>query len=165
MKNKSKRIAFYGLMIALCFVFSYLESLIPFNFGIPGIKLGLANLVVVVALYIFPKRDAFFISIMRIILSGLTFGGVVSMTYSLIGGILSFVVMLILQKTNKFTIVGVSCAGGVFHNIGQIIVAGFVMNTVRIVYYVPVLIFSGLITGVLIGIISKLITNRLEKIL
>ena len=99
MSNKSKKIALFGLMIALAFVFSYLESFIPIGIGIPGIKLGLANLVVVTAIYLFPKKYALIIAVIRIILAGLTFGGVSTMLFSLAGGLLSFIIMVILQKT------------------------------------------------------------------
>lgn len=165
MNKKTKRLAFFGLMVALAFVFSYLESLIPFNFGIPGIKLGLANLVIVVALYTVPKKDAFFIAIIRIVLAGFTFGGVTTMLYSLAGGVLSFLVMAIMQKNNKFSIIGVSMAGGVVHNAGQMIVAGLVMNTARIIYYFPFLIFAGLATGLLIGLVSNILISRLQKVI
>ncbi len=165
MNKKTKRLAFFGLMVALAFVFSYLESLIPFNFGIPGIKLGLANLVVVVAIYTVPKKDAFFIAIIRIVLAGFTFGGVTTMLYSLAGGILSFAVMAVMQKNDYFSVIGVSMAGGVAHNAGQMIVAGLVMNTARIIYYFPVLIFVGVITGVLIGVVSNVLINRLNKVI
>ncbi len=151
-------------MIALAFAFSYLESLIPFNFGVPGIKLGLSNLVVLTALYTMKTSDAFIISIVRIVLAGFLFNGTFAMIYSLVGGLLSFAVMYLLKKTDKFTPVGVSAVGGTVHNLGQIIVAGFVMNTYRIVYYFPVLMFSGLITGVINGIIASIIINRLGKI-
>ncbi|MDE6125163.1 MAG: Gx transporter family protein [Eubacterium sp.] len=163
MSNKSKKIALFGLMIALAFVLSYLESLIPISIGIPGIKLGLANLVVVTAIYIFPKRDALIIAVIRIILSGLTFGGVSTMLFSLAGGLLSFLVMVLLQKTEKMSVIGVSVAGGIFHNAGQIIVAAFVMETARLVYYLPVLVISGVVTGLLIGIISDITVKRLKK--
>lgn len=162
-KNKSKKIALFGIMVALAFTFSYLESLIPFNFAIPGVKLGLANLVVVVALYIMKPTEAFFIAIIRILLAGLTFGNVYSLAYSLCGGILSFVVMLLVKKT-KLSVIGVSMLGGVCHNIGQIIVAAIVMETARIAYYLPVLLGAGLVTGLLMGIISRLVVNRFEKI-
>ena len=162
-KNKSKRIALFGIMVALAFTFSYLESLIPFNFAIPGVKLGLANLVVVVALYIMKPSEAFFIAIIRILLAGLTFGNVYSLAYSLCGGILSFAVMLLVKKT-KLSVIGVSMLGGICHNIGQIIVAAIVMETARIAYYLPVLLGAGLVTGLLMGIISKLVVNRFEKI-
>ncbi len=162
-KNKSKRIALFGIMVALAFTFSYLESLIPFNFAIPGVKLGLANLVVVVALYIMKPAEAFFIAIIRILLAGLTFGNVYSLAYSLCGGILSFAVMLLVKKT-KLSVIGVSMLGGICHNIGQIIVAAIVMETARIAYYLPVLLGAGLVTGLLMGIISRLVVNRFEKI-
>lgn len=151
-------------MIALAFAFSYLESLIPFNFGIPGIKLGLSNLVVLTALYTMKTSDTFIISIVRIILSGLLFNGTFAMIYSLVGGLLSFAIMYIIKKTDKFSPIGVSAVGGTVHNLGQIIVAGFVMNTYRIVYYFPILMFSGLITGIVNGIIASIIINRLDKI-
>lgn len=163
MSRKSKRVALFGLMTALAFVFSYLESLVPLNIGIPGIKLGLANLVVVTAIYILPKKDALIIAVIRIILAGLTFGGVSTMLFSLAGGLLSFAVMVILQKTDKLSVLGVSVAGGIFHNVGQIIVAAFVMETAPLVYYLPVLVISGVITGFLIGVISDITVRRLKK--
>lgn len=164
MNSKAKKTALFGLMIALAFVFSYLESLIPFNIGIAGVKLGLANLVVVTALYTMPKRDALFIALIRIVLVGITFAGVTTLAYSLAGGLLSFAVMCILQKNDKFSVIGVSLAGGIAHNIGQIIVAALVMNTPRIIYYLPVLAASGVISGILIGIISRIIIERIKKI-
>ncbi|MGN0535922.1 MAG: Gx transporter family protein [Eubacterium sp.] len=164
MKNKkTKNVALFGMMVALAFTFSYLESLIPFNFGIPGVKLGLANLVVVVALYTMKPAEAFSIAVIRIFLAGLTFGNAYSIAYSLCGGILSFAVMLLMKKT-KLSIVGVSMMGGISHNIGQIIVAAIVMETARIAYYLPVLLVAGLATGLLLGIVSKLIVSRVEKI-
>lgn len=151
------------MMVALAFTFSYLESLIPFNFGIPGVKLGLANLVVVIALYTMKPSEAFSIVLIRVFLAGLTFGNAYSIAYSLCGGILSFAVMLLVKKT-KLSVIGVSMLGGVCHNIGQIIVAAIVMNTKRIAYYLPVLLVAGVATGLLIGIVSKLTVERIEKV-
>lgn len=165
MKSKAKKTALFGLMVALAFVFSYLETLIPLNIGIAGVKLGLANLVVVTALYTMPKRDAFFIAVIRIILVGITFAGVSTLIYSLAGGLLSFAVMCLLQKSKHFSVIGVSLAGGIAHNIGQILVAALVMQTPRIVYYLPVLALSGVVTGIIIGIVSKIIINRLNKVI
>jgi len=161
--TKAGKIAFFGMMVALAFTFSYLESLIPFNFGIPGVKLGLANLVVVVALYTMKPGEAFFIAIARILLAGLTFGNAYSLAYSLCGGILSFAVMLLFKRT-KLSVIGVSILGGICHNIGQIIVAAIVMDTIRIAYYLPVLLIAGLVTGLLLGIVSKMIIERYQKI-
>ncbi len=150
-------------MIALAFAFSYLESLIPFNFGIPGIKLGIANLVVIVALYTMNAKDALFISIIRILLSGLAFSGPFAMIYSLIGGLLSFLVMFVAKKSNKFSPIGVSALGGTVHNFGQILVAAVVMRTYRIIYYFPILMIVGLVTGILNGIIADIIIKRIAK--
>lgn len=158
--KKTKRIALFAMFIALAFVFSYLESLVPFNIGIQGIKLGLANIVVVTAMYILSERDAFFISVVRIVLSGLTFGGVSTLIYSLAGGILSFAVMAIVKKCKKLSVTGVSVLGAIAHNIGQIAVAGAVMGTYRIVYYLPVLLVSGAVTGVVIGMLSNIVISR-----
>ncbi|MDE6155876.1 MAG: Gx transporter family protein [Eubacterium sp.] len=161
--NKAKKIALFGMMVALAFTFSYLESLIPFDFAIPGVKLGLANLVVVVALYIMNPGEAFAIAVIRIFLAGLTFGNMYSLAYSLCGGILSFVVMWLTKKT-KLSVIGVSMFGGICHNIGQIAVAAVIMETIRIAYYLPVLLVAGLVTGLLLGVVSKLIIDRFEKI-
>ncbi|MDE5670439.1 MAG: Gx transporter family protein [Eubacterium sp.] len=162
-KNKVQTIALYGLMVALAFVFSYFESLIPFNFGIPGVKLGLANLVVVVALYIMKPAQAFSIALIRILLASMTFGNVYSLAYSLCGGILSFLVMYLVKKT-KLSVIGVSMLGGICHNIGQIVVAAIIMETINIAYYLPVLLVAGLLTGILLGVVSKIVIERFEKL-
>ena len=163
MKNKkAQNVALYGVMIALAFTLSYLESLIPFNFGIPGIKLGLANLVVVIAIYILGEAKAFPVAIIRILLAGLTFGNTYSLIYSLCGGILSFAVMCIAKRT-KLSETGVSITGGVAHNIGQILAAAVLMGTTKIVYYLPVLLVAGVITGLLIGLLSSTVIRRLSK--
>lgn len=132
----SKRVAKCGLLIALAMVFSYVEVLIPFNFGIPGIKLGLANLIVVVGFYSMKTTDVIAVSLVRIFLSGLLFGNLMSILYSLSGGILSIIVMLLLKRLHKFSIVGVSIAGGVFHNIGQIIVAMLILENFCLWQYI-----------------------------
>ena len=160
--NKAKKIALFGMMVALAFTFSYFESLIPLDFVVPGVKLGLANLVVVIALYLMKPGEAFSIAIIRIFLAGLTFGNAYSIAYSLCGGILSLLVMYLVRKT-KLSVIGVSMLGGICHNIGQIIVAAIVMGTSRIAYYLPVLLVAGLITGLLLGVISKLVIERFEK--
>ena len=162
MKNeKAKRAAVFGLMIALAFTLSYLESLLPLNIGIPGVKLGLANLVTVVAVYKLKPTEAFAIAIIRILLAGLTFGNANSLIYSLCGGLLSFAAMLIASKT-KLSVIGVSILGGTMHNIGQIGAAAILMGTSKIVYYLPVLLVAGLLTGFLIGTVSKIITDRIK---
>lgn len=162
-RDTARKTALFGMMVALAFTFSYLESLIPFNFGIPGVKLGIANLVVIIALYTMSSKEALAISVIRIFLAALTFGNFFSVAYSLCGGLLSFAVMFFMKKT-KLSMIGVSMLGGISHNIGQIIVAAIVMETIRIAYYLPVLLVAGLITGLLLGIVAKLITDRLNKL-
>ncbi len=161
---KSKRVAFLGLMTALCLIFGYIEFLIPINFGIPGIKLGLANIVIVIALYLTTPLEAFLINIVRILLSGFLFGNMMSIVYSLAGGILSFAIMLLLKKIPGFSIFGVSIAGGVSHNIGQIIMAVLILENLAIAYYLPPLLISGAITGLVIGLLSSRIIPVVKKI-
>ncbi len=160
---KNKKIAFLGLFIALAFVLSYLEFMLPLNIGIPGAKVGLANLVVMVALYTVGERDAIALSLVRVVLIGLTFGNLSMMLYSMAGAILSLIVMLLARKMDKLSMVGVSILGGVFHNVGQIIVAIFVLETGSLMYYLPFLIILGCISGVLIGIVAGLITVRVKR--
>lgn len=162
---KTKKIAYLGLLIALAFVFSYIEFLIPVNIGVPGAKLGLANLVIIVALYTLNEKDAFVLSMIRIVLVGFTFANLASMLYSLAGGILSFLAMVLVKKNGKLSITGVSVIGGVFHNIGQIIMAIWVVKTASLVYYLPVLMISGIVAGVGIGILGGMVTKRIKKLL
>lgn len=163
MKRTVKRSVYLGLLIALAFVLSYVETLIPINLGVPGAKLGLANLVVVVALYTLGGRDAFVLSMIRIILAGFTFGNMTSMLYSLAGGLLSFCVMLLAKKMKLFSLTGVSVLGGVFHNVGQILVAIFVLKTTSLVYYLPMLVIVGCLAGVVIGVLGAGVTARIRK--
>lgn len=158
MKNK---IAYWGVFLALALVCSYVESLIPISFGIPGVKLGLTNIVVILMLYTIGAKDAILISVLRIILAGFMFGNAFSIIYSLAGGILSFVVMLLLKKTGKLKILSISTAGGISHNVGQLIVAALVVENYNILFYVPVLIIAGIITGFLIGLLAGEIVLRI----
>ena len=160
----NKKIAFLGLFVALAFVLSYIEYMLPLNIGIPGAKIGLANLVVMVALYTVGDKNAIALSIIRVVLVGLTFGNISMMMYSLAGAALSLCVMLIAKKLGKLSVTGVSVLGGVFHNIGQIIVAMLVLETQSLLYYLPFLIVIGTITGVLIGFVANLITARVKSV-
>ena len=158
-----KQIAEYGLLIALAMVLSYVEVLIPLSVAIPGVKLGLANIVVVFALYRLGKTEAFVISMLRVLLMTFMFGNAFALAYSLSGAILSFVVMLLLLKTGRVSPVGVGIGGGVSHNIGQILCAMVLLETKQIVYYLPVLFISGTIAGVAIGIISGILMDRIKQ--
>ena len=161
---KGKKIAVYGLLIALAFVLSYLESLLPIFIAVPGVKLGLTNLVVLVAIKLMGKKDGFFINMIRILLVAMTFGNAYSFWYSLAGGLLSFFVMLLFLRWKTFSIVGVSVAGAISHNMAQIMVAIFVLDTASLLYYLPVLILSGTRAGVIVGILCGEIVKRLPRI-
>lgn len=161
MKNRT---AYFGVFTALALIFSYVETLIPIQFGIPGAKLGLANLVVVIVLYKTDWKEALLLSVVRIVLSGFLFGNLFSIIYSLAGGILSLAVMAAIRKDKGFSVIGVSMAGGVCHNIGQLIVAMIVVQTYQVGYYLSVLLIAGLATGMLIGVISSGVLKRLSNL-
>lgn len=159
--SRTQCLAYGALLAALALIFSYIEVLIPFNFGIPGVKLGIANLVVIVALYYLGPRYAFTINMVRVVAAGLLFTGLFGCLYSLSGALLSFAMMLLTKKTGLFSVTGVSMCGGVFHNLGQILVATFLVSNLKMFAYFPVLIISGVISGAIIGIIAHLILRRL----
>ena len=158
------RVAYFGVFTALALIFSYVETLIPANLGIPGVKLGLANLIIVVALYKMRLSEAYLLSVVRILLAGFIFGNYFSIIYSLAGGLLSLTVMALLKKWGGFSLQGISIAGGVFHNIGQLIVAAVVVETFSVTYYFPVLLVAGLLTGLVIGIVAEMMLKRLVNI-
>lgn len=158
MKNK---VAYFGVFTALALIFSYVESLIPIHFAVPGIKLGLANLIIVIALYKMGTKEAFGLSVVRVILAGFLFGNMFSIIYSLAGCTLSLLVMALLKRLDGFSIMGVSIAGAVCHNLGQIIVAMLVVESFSIAYYFPVLMVAGLITGWIIGVLANEMLKRL----
>lgn len=161
MKGKA---AYFGVFTALALIFSYVETLIPFQFGIPGVKLGLANLIIVIVLYKTDWKEALLLSIVRIVLAGFIFGSLFSILYSLAGGILSLAVMALLKKKDSFSVMGVSMAGGVTHNVGQLIVAMIVVETYQVGNYLPVLLIAGLITGAVIGIVAGEVLKRIRGI-
>lgn len=161
----AKKTAYLGMLTALAFVFSYIEFLLPINLGVPGVKLGLANLVIIVALYTINARWACALSLVRILLAGFSFGNPASMIYSLAGGMLSLVIMIFAKKCKIFSVTGVSILGGVFHNIGQIVVAIVVVETTGLLFYLPVLILSGTLAGVLIGILASILIRNLTKVI
>lgn len=161
-KSNNRIVALTGVFIALALVLSYLESLIPVFAAVPGIKLGIANIVTMLAMYKLGVKPAIVISVGRIVLSGILFGNLYVIIYSLVGGVLSICVMIILKKIRLFSVVGVSVAGAVAHNAGQIIVAVFLMENVNILYYLPVLIISGVIAGTMVGILTVYIIKNIR---
>ncbi|MCI8491163.1 MAG: Gx transporter family protein [Lachnospiraceae bacterium] len=159
MKRKT---AYLGMFLALALICSYVESLIPFYFGIPGVKLGLTNIVVVIMLYCIGAKEAFLISVLRILLAGFLFGNPFSILYSFSGGALSFLVMYVLKRMTKLHVISISVMGGIFHNIGQIAVAAVIVENYHLFYYMPVLLAAGFMTGLLIGILAREMMARLK---
>ena len=158
-----KKIPYYGLFAALAILMGYVEMMFPMPIPIPGVKLGLANVVVIIMMYFMDVKGAFFISLIRVFLSGLLFAGFAGLLYSLAGAMLSFAVMALLKKTGKFSIIGVSLAGGVFHNVGQVAVAAMVVENAKMAYYLPFLLVSGVVTGIVIGIVAKTALGYLKR--
>lgn len=160
--SASRALTRYALLVALAMVLSWLESLVPLSLAVPGVKLGLANLVVIFTLYKLGPRQAAIISLVRVLLVTFTFGNAFSFAYSLAGAALSLLVMLLLQRTGKFSMLGVSIAGGVCHNIGQILVAMAVLGTAELMWYLPALLAAGIAAGVCIGAVGALVTDRIK---
>ena len=158
----SRHAARCALLVALAMTLSWLESMIPLPGALPGMKLGLANLAVIFALYRLGLREAAAISLVRVMLVSTTFGNAYSLAYSLAGAALSLTVMAGLKKWDRFSILGVSIAGGVCHNIGQILVAAAVLETAALGWYLPVLMVSGTAAGIVIGAAGGWIVKRVR---
>mgnify|MGYP004462159391 FL=1 len=163
-KSSAQKVALYGVLIALAMVLSYVEMLIPLPVGIPGVKPGLANLVVFLALYTMTAREAFLISMVRILLVSITFGNGSAFLYSMAGGILSFLVMWSFQKKDFLLPAGVSIAGGIAHNVGQLLMAAVILENGAVFTYFPVLLAAGCITGGIIGFLGEQIRKRIIRV-
>ena len=161
---KTERIAKYGLLVALALILSYIEAQIPAFFAVPGMKLGLTNVVVLTALYLMDAKSAVVINLLRILLVSVLFGNGASLAYSAAGGILSAAVMILLKRTGRFSIVPVSVAGGVSHNIGQILVAMVMLQTRALGWYLLILWFTGVGAGAVIGVLGGMLVKRLDKV-
>ena len=159
----TKRLATLSILISVAMILSYVESLIPPFVAVPGVKLGLSNIATVFALYTLGAPAAVTVSLVRVVLSALIFGNFVSLIYSLSGAILALTFMIILRKLAPFSSVGVSVAGGVAHNAGQIIAACIVMESAAIAVYLPPLVISGTVAGVAIGIAAGILVKKTEK--
>lgn len=161
---KPRKVAFLGLSIALAMILSFVESQIPVFTAVPGMKLGLPNLVMVFLLYRVGWKETVAVSLVRVLLVSLLFGNVQSLVFSLAGAALSLFGMTLLKKSGLFSPVAVSVTGGVLHNIGQIIAACLWTGTAQIAYYLPVLLLSGIAAGILIGLLSGLLLKRLSSV-
>ena len=160
----TKKIAYYSLLIALALVLSYVESQIPPLMSVPGMKLGLTNLVVLVALYRLGYKDAILINIVRILIVGFTFGNGVSILYAISGAIISFITMALLKRFTSLHVIAISTAGGIMHNVGQILMAMVLFGSKQLLWYLPFLWASGIAAGIIIGIISGFIMKRLPNV-
>ena len=159
--RKQVAVPMLGLLVALAFCLSYLEAQVAFLIPVPGVKLGLTNLAVLTALYKMGEKEAAIINLVRIFLAAFTFGSLFSLAYSLAGGVFSILVMIGLKRSGRCSILAVSVAGGVCHNIGQIVVAMLVLHTTKIVYYLVILWISGIVAGALVGFLGDALVKRL----
>ena len=162
--KKSRKIAYYGMFAALALVMSYAEQFIPVPVPVPGVKPGLANIVILLALYTMDEKSAFAISVVRVIVASLLFSGMAGFFYSIAGAMLSLGVMILFKRKDFMGVPGVSVAGGISHNAGQILVACAVLENIRIMYYLPVLMISGIITGFFTGLAAKAALRVLKKV-
>lgn len=158
-----KKTAYLGVLCAAAIVLGYIESLFPVFVGVPGMKLGLPNLAIVLILYLYSWKEAMAVSVVRVLVIGFLFGNAFSIAFSLSGGILSLLCMEAARRYLKLSGTGVSMVGGVTHNLGQIVIAVFVVKNVRVAYYFSILAVSGLVTGILIGILSSELLRRVRK--
>ena len=165
MRNETRRIALLGVLTSVALVLSYLEVMLPpISTAVPGIKMGLPNLIIIFVLYKFGLKEAVTVSLIRVFIVALLFGNVMTLAYSVAGAVLSLGLMTLFKKINLFSQIGVSIIGGISHNLGQILVAIFLFDTIQIGYYMIVLSITGTIAGVVIGIISSILVKKLEKI-
>lgn len=162
MEKNNRKLALLGLFCAVAIIFGYVESLIPVFVGIPGIKLGLANLSVLFILMRYSMKEAVIVSAVRIVVIGFLFGNMFSIVYSLAGAALSLTVMALLKKYTKASVFAISMAGGISHNIGQLIVACLIVENRSLLFYAPVLIISGILTGFLIGYLTSETLKRIR---
>ena len=165
MRNKTRRIALLGVLTSVALVLSYLEVMLPpISTAVPGIKMGLPNIIIIFLLYKFGLKEAVTVSLIRVFIVALLLGNVMTLAYSVAGAVLSLGLMTLFKKFDFFSQVGVSIIGGISHNLGQILVAIFLFDTIQIGYYMIVLSIPGTIAGVVIGIISSILVKKLEKL-
>lgn len=164
MRNKTKKVAFLGVLTSVALVLSYIEAILPPIWAaVPGIKMGFPNIVIIFLLYRFGVKEAATVSLIRLFIVALLFGNVMTLAYSFAGAALSLLLMALCKKSDKLSVVGTSIVGGVAHNLGQILVAIVLFDTVQIGYYMAVLAVTGTIAGVFIGLAGALLLKRLEK--
>ena len=164
-RNNTRKMTFLGMMASLALILSYVETLLPPIYAaVPGIKMGLPNIIIIFILYRYSVREAAVISLIRLVVTTLLFGNVMTFLYSLVGAFLSITIMAIFKKLNLFSTIGVSIAGAVMHNLGQILVAILLLGTKEIGYYMIVLAISGTIAGVFIGLLGSTMLRYIKRV-
>lgn len=166
MTHKLRKMIYISLLISMSLVLHLFENMIPVPFITPGAKLGLANIITVITLYTLGSKEAFLVLVLRILLSVMFGGSISRLIYSLSGGILSYLFMVFIKSIgkDKISIVGVSCVGAVFHNIGQLIAAALIVNTMGVMLYLPIMSIAGIGTGIFVGITGNFAVIHLKKI-
>lgn len=162
MQWQGKKTAFLALSVTLGLILSYVEALIPVFAGVPGMKPGLSNILIVFLLFRYGIAEAATVNLLRILIAGILFGNPFSIVYSLSGAVFAIIGMALLKRTGMFSVYGVSMAGGMLHNAGQILVAAFIVENYNIVLYLPVLIVSGCVTGFIVGLVGAVLLNRVR---
>jgi len=163
MRTKTRKIALLGVLTSVALVLSYLEAMLPpISTAVPGIKMGLPNIIIIFVLYKFGVKEATTVSLIRVFIVSLLFGNVMTLAYSVAGAVLSILLMTIMIKSDLFSTIGVSIIGGISHNLGQILVAIFLFDTIQIGYYMIVLAVTGTIAGVVIGIIASILIKKIS---
>lgn len=158
----TKKLTILSLLLGMALILSYIESLIPYNFVIPGIKIGLCNIAIIFTLYKLGIKEAFIVSLLRVLIMGILFNNGITFIYSLIGAILSLFSMYIIKRFNLLDEYGVCITGAIFHNIGQLLAAYILLNTSTVIYYLPYLLLSGVITGFIIGTLAYMMIKRVN---
>ena len=165
MKINIKKITLFGLLTAVSMVLSYVEMLLPpILAAVPGVKIGLPNIIIIFVLYKFSVKHAVLVSLLRVVMVTLLFGNAMVFIYSFAGAVLSICIMSILKRINQFSVIGISVLGAVSHNVGQTIVAIIILQTKGIAFYMMPLLISGIVAGILIGILGGLLIKRFKKI-
>ena len=159
---KTKKLTTLALLTTAAMILSYVESLLP-SVGVPGVKLGLANIAVIFALYRLGGKSALAVSLVRVFMVTMLFGSMSALLYSLAGAALSLGVMTLLRRSDRFSSVGVSVAGGVAHNLGQILMAMLLLGTARLAYYFPILVLTGVAGGIFTGLTAALLVKRIPE--
>ena len=156
------KVAYIGVFVALALIFSYIETLIPFNVGFPGFKFGFANIIILIMLYKYGIKETFLVGCIKSVVSGLLFSNITSVAFGLCGTLCSIIIMYFVKKSGTFNVISNSILGAVMHNVGQLVVAIFVLESFSIIYYLPILLASGFFAGLIVGILGNEMIKRIK---